>query len=121
MSTLRYTNGILTLIAVCLVALVAEHYSIIPAAQAQPATPPTPVVIVGWQLQKPLPVNLTGLSGHKSVPVAIVSQDGNVAVQVASPVEVKNASDGSALAVKNPSDGTALTVKVVKPSETPKP
>lgn len=121
MSTLRYTNGILTVIVVCLIVLVVDRLSLIPAAQAQPTTQPTPVVIVGWSLkQGPIPVNLAALGGHKSVPVAIVSQAGDLSVQVADAVAVKNPSDGTPLAVKSPSDGTALNVEMAKPTATPK-
>jgi len=122
MSTLRYTNGILTLIALCLAVLVVQRLSIISTALAQPAAQPTPVVIVGWSLkqQGPLPVNLAGLSNHPSVPVSIVSQTGDVSVQIADAVAVKNPSDGTPLSVKSPSDGSALNVKMAKPPETPK-
>jgi hypothetical protein len=56
MATLRYTNWVLTLIAMCLMAIALEHTSLIPAAVAQPATQPTAVTIVGFQLKQGIPV-----------------------------------------------------------------
>jgi hypothetical protein len=102
LNTLRYTNMVLTVIAVCLGVLVLQDTSLIALATAQNPPHPTPVVIVGTKGGS-VPVNLVGLSGHPSLPVSIVSQSQNVAVAVSGSV-----------AVSNPEDGTPLSVKVIK-------
>jgi len=100
MATLRYTNCILTLIAICLGAIALEHTSMISTAVAQPASQPMAVTIVGFQLKQGLPINITGLGGRSTLPVAIVGQTGAVNVSAVNAIPVTNAADGSSLSVQ---------------------
>jgi hypothetical protein len=65
MQRITYTNVILTVIAVCLIALVFRDHDVIPTALAQ--APAQRVVIVGWQGDgKGVPVDIK----NSLVPVA---------------------------------------------------
>ncbi len=58
---MKYTNFVLTIIAILLFANVSlnTQYSLISKANAKmPQSLPTEVVIVGWHLNQPMPVNL---------------------------------------------------------------
>ena len=50
MTTTRYTNCVLTIIALCLLAIAGRGLGILPDASAQNAGRGQPVVITGWQV-----------------------------------------------------------------------
>lgn len=58
MESMRVTNGLLLVIAVCLLALVARQFGLVSAASAQP--PMQLVDVIGWEVSKPIAVDVQG-------------------------------------------------------------
>lgn len=76
MGTQRYTNTVLTIIALALVTLVLQRFPLLASAVAQESpSRPTQVLIVGWQLppRSALPVAIVGqaLNGGNPLPVIV--------------------------------------------------